>query len=59
MLYCQTKEYRDRYCYAVEYIEGGIKCSDTWTPEVLAQELLAHEVQILRVEHRSLWDTED
>lgn len=59
MAYCDTTEYKERYCYAVTYMEGGVKCSDTWTAQTLARELLAGEVLILEVEHRSLWDTED
>ena len=59
MIYCDTKEYKDLYCYGVKYIENGIVCADVWSAKTLAQELLANEVLIVSVEHRSLWDTED
>ena len=59
MAYCDTKEYKEHYCYAVTYMEDGVECADTWSASTLARELLAGEVLILQVEHRSLWDTED
>ena len=52
-------EYAKTFCYAVDYIENGIACHDTWSQRTLAEELRKNEVLIVRVEHRSLWDTDD
>ena len=59
MAYCDTKEYKEHYCYAVSYVENGVQRTDIWSAKAVAAELLAGDVLILEVAHRSLWDTED
>lgn len=59
MAYCNTPEYKEHYCYAVTYVENGVQCTDIWSAKAVAAELLAGDVLILEVAHRSLWDTED
>ena len=38
------------YRYFVEYIENGVKCSDTWSERTLNEELNRNEVTITHIE---------
>lgn len=54
-----SKNFKETYCYWVEYIEDGVKCSDWWSQKCLDEELKNGEVKITSVIHRSELDDEE